>query len=124
MADNEYRKGSVYQDWNEDVRKRYIQVLDLIIRNLKEIPYYPFCITEIDVLKLTESARAMGIEVDEKKLYNKQRFFEIRGEVIKAAVKKVEEYLKPTNPLEDAVKAADEEFPDLKVDEDGTEELS
>ena len=104
----EHRKGSVYQEWNEDVRRRYIQILDLIIRNLKEIPYYPFTITEIDVLKLTESARAMSIEVKEDELYDKQRFFEIRGEVIKAAVEKVEKYLRPTDPYaEGLAKLAD-----------------
>ncbi len=94
----EKKKGSVYQEWNEDVRRRYIRILDLIIENLIETPYYPFTITEIDVLKIMEASKAMNIDISDRNLYDKDEFFKLRGEIIREAIKKVEDFLKPTDP--------------------------
>ena len=97
----ESERGGLFQKWNEDLRRRYIQILDLVIRTLKEIPYYPFTITTVDVLKLREAAKAMDIDVSDYDLTDKITFFEIRGLLIKKAVEKVEVYLRPGNPLEE-----------------------
>ncbi len=110
---NDKEHGSLFADWNRDLRERYIQILDLIIRNLKETPYYPFTITDMDALKLREAAKAMGVELDDYNLYDRTTFFEMRGEVIKRAVEKVEEYLRPGNPLEEALEKEKEKYKDL-----------
>ncbi len=98
-------RGSVYQGWNEDLRRRYIQILDIVIQNLKETPYYPFTITKVDILKLMECAKAMNYTIDEDNdLRDRETFFNVRGEIIKLAIKKVEEVLKPTDPYAQAAK--------------------
>ena len=104
----EKKKGSVYQEWNEDIRRRYIRILDLVIKNLIETPYYPFTITEIDVLKITEAAKAMNIDISDRELWDKDEFFKLRGEIIRKAIEKVEEFLRPTDPYaEGLAKIAD-----------------
>ncbi len=98
-------KGSVYQGWNEDLRRRYIQILDIVIQNLKETPYYPFTITKIDILKLMECAKAMNYEIPaDVDLQDRKTFYNIRGEIIKLVIKKVEEVLRPTDPYAQALK--------------------
>ena len=113
----ESERGGLFQEWNEDLRRRYIQILDLVIRTLKEVPYYPFTITSIDVLKLREAAKAMDVEVDDYDLTDRITFFEIRGVLIKEAVKKVEVYLRPGNPLEEKMNEVKEDYKDLYMEE-------
>ncbi len=107
MQDNKPR-GSVYQDWNEDLRKRYIRILDIVIQNLVETPYYPFTITTTDVLKITEAAKAMNIDISDIDLTDKDEFYKLRGKIIRAAIEKVEEYLKPTDPYAQIVNTLSE----------------
>ena len=97
MADND-RRGGVYQGWNEDLRRIYIDPLKYEIQTLIEIPYYPFTITEIDVLKLRSIAKSMDVDVDGLNLFDRITFFEVRGECMKRAIEKVETHLKPTDP--------------------------
>ena len=100
----EKKKGSVYQQWNEDVRRHYIRILDLIIGNLIEMPCYPFTITEIDILKITEAAKAMNIDISDIDPQDKNEFFKLRGEIIRKAIEKVEEFLRPTDPYSEIIK--------------------
>ena len=102
------RRGSVYQDWNEDLRKRYIRILDIVIKSLIETPYYPFVITKMDILKIREAAKAMNLDISDVDLRNKDEFFEVRGKIIKTAIEKVEETLRPTDPYAQVVNALGE----------------
>ncbi len=110
---SEESKGGLFASWNEDVRKRYIRILDMIVSLLKEIPIYPPDITRMDVLNLMKVAQAMDLDISELNLYEPEVFFSVHGQLLRLAIEKVEEQLRPGNPVEESLNKIEKENPDL-----------
>ena len=110
---NEAPRGSAWVQWNEDLRKRYIRILDSVINTLMDVPKFPPYITEMDVLKLREAAHAMGYDVEDLDLSDSGVFYDVRGELVRMAIEKVEEQLRPSNTLEDMLDNIPQEWKDL-----------
>lgn len=110
---NDAPRGSAWVQWNEDLRKRYIRILDSVINTLMDVPKFPPHITEMDVLKLREAAHAMGYDVEGLNLEDSKVFYDVRGELVRMAIEKVEEQLRPGNPVEEVIENIPHEWRDL-----------
>ena len=128
----------LYQGWNTDLRQRYLQPLDEIIKILRKIPRFPFIITDLDVNDLLTALTALrkvdegvmdeinesiwqltGVDngFDIQSLYNPHIFSIVRGSVLGIAIKKVEKgELKPGNPVEEVIDNIPQEWKDLNWD--------
>lgn len=100
MSDN-VRRGTVYQDWNEDVRRPYVLLLSQMVRAIRNIPRFPDSIHKQDIRKLRELAKAWNIEIqiDDEMLMDPDIFEEIKGEIEKEMKEVLEKELKPEDPI-------------------------
>ena len=108
------KRGGLFSDWNKDVRDVYMDPLHNLIQTLIEIPVYPPDITLMDVLKLREVAEGLDFDVGDLDLYDPRNFYEVHGKLMRLAVKKVEEELKPTNPLQEELNNIPRGWKDLE----------
>jgi len=92
-------KGSVYAQWNEDVRYPYVNLLNNMVRKINSIPRFCDSIHERDIRILKELAKAWNMEIDKEiNLYDPDVFDEVKGAIESKMKKVLEEELKPEDP--------------------------
>ena len=140
MAEDE-RKAGLYQEWNEDLRRRYIALLDDIIDILRTTPLTPHTVTNTDINRVLEVLAALDIAEDGKlnemiQVYAEQGWIAtneygfpdlhdvrtlrvLKGLARGLAIRKIEKgELKPGNPTEEKLDEIVEEYMGGKNDEE------
>lgn len=95
------KKGSVFQEWNADVRQPYVLLLNKMVMEIRNIPRFMNSIHMSDIRKLRELAKAwdIEIEIDDEELMDPDVFEEVKGEIEREMKKVLEEKLKPEDPI-------------------------